>query len=73
MNTNTLTTVGYLSFGAGGLGGVWLFLKEAAYAGSNPGTELAGVLQVVGVVLVALAIGGLVSVTFLKRLASTRA
>ena len=70
MNTDSLVTTGYLAFGAAGLGGVWLFLKEFAYAGSHPNSELAGVLQAVGVILIALAVGGLVSVTLLRRLAA---
>ncbi len=68
MKTDSLVTTGYLAFGAAGLGGVWLFLKEAAYANAHPNSELAGVLQAVGVILVALAIGGLVSVTLIRRL-----
>ena len=69
MTTDSLITTGYFAFGAAGLGGVWLFLKELAYASANPNSELAGVLQAVGVILVALAIGGLVTLTVLRRAA----
>lgn len=73
MTTDSLATVvGYVGFGAGCLGGVWLFLKETAYAGSHPGSELAGVLQVVGLILVALALGGFAAVTLLRRSISNR-
>jgi len=72
MKTESLVTVGFVSFGAAGAGGIWLFLKELAYGSANPGSQLTGVLQVVGLVLVALAVGGLVAMTVLKRMVSAR-
>jgi hypothetical protein len=67
MTSTSLATAGFLAFGAGGIGGIWLFLKEVAYAGSHPGVQLAGELQIVGLVLVALAIGGIVTLTLVRR------
>lgn len=72
MTTQSLVTAGYICFGAAGLGGIWLFLKELAYGSANPGSELTGVLQVVGLVLIALASGGLLAMTVLKRVVSDR-
>lgn len=72
MTADSLVTTGYVAFGVGGLGGIWLFLKETAYAGSHPGSDLAGVLQVVGLTLVALSVGGLAAVTLLRRVVSNR-
>lgn len=72
MTTDALVIAGYVAFGAGGLGGTWLFLKETAYAGSHPGSDLAGVLQIVGLILIALSVGGLAAVTLLQRAISGR-
>ena len=48
---------GVLSGGAGVVG-VWIWQREISYAASNPGSELAGVLQWLGLGLAALGAGG---------------
>ncbi len=70
MKPETLVTAGYVSFGAAAAGGIWLFLKELAYGSAYPGSELTGVLQVIGLTLIALAAGGLVVMTLLKQVIS---
>ena len=48
---------GGLSAGAGVVG-VWIWQREISYAASHPGTELAGVLQWLGLGVAALGAGG---------------
>lgn len=72
MTIDSLAKAGYVGFGAGGAGGLWLFVHEMSYASAHPGTELAGVLQVTGLAIAAVAGGGVGAMAMLRRL-TTRA
>ncbi len=70
MTIDSLVKTGYVAFGAGGAGGLWLFVHEMSYSGAHPGTQLSGVLEVAGLAIAAIAGGGVVGMAALRRLAT---